>query len=72
MGLGCDIVYSRREKIICPPVIGLFYGSVSLKGREMKADKEYKADESSEDMLVLPSFASSLLSSLHSLPGCGK
>lgn len=40
MGLGYDIVYSRREKIICPLVIGLFYSSVSLKGREMKADKE--------------------------------
>lgn len=40
MGLGYDIVYSRKGKIIFPLVIGLFYGSVSVKGRRMKADKE--------------------------------
>lgn len=28
---GFDILYSRREKIICPPVIGLFYASLSPK-----------------------------------------
>lgn len=37
---GYDIVYSRREKIICPPVIGLFYASLSPKAWEMKADKD--------------------------------
>lgn len=40
MGLDDNILYLRREKKICPLVIGLFYGSVSLKGPEMKADKE--------------------------------
>lgn len=39
---GSRLWYSvfKEGKIICPLVIGLFYGSVSLKGREMKADKE--------------------------------
>lgn len=37
---GYDIVYSRREKIICPSVIELFYASLSPKAREMKADKD--------------------------------
>lgn len=40
LGVGYDIVYSRKEKIIFSLVIGFFYGSVSLKGRRMKADKE--------------------------------
>lgn len=34
------LVFKEGEKKICPLVIGLFYGSVSLKNREMKADKE--------------------------------
>lgn len=40
MGLGYNILYSGREKIICPLVIEFFYGWVSLKHQEMKADKE--------------------------------
>lgn len=64
---GYDIVYSRREKIICPPVIGLFYGSHSPQRLERWKLIKTKGEESSEDALVLPPLLSSLPSVLRKI-----
>lgn len=67
---GHDIVHSRREKIICPPVIGLFYGSLSLRRLERWKLIKIKEEESSEDMLTPPPLVllnSSLLSVLRKI-----